>query len=931
MLPALRLGLIVPGLAACALSWPRAITRGDEGAPPPAATNVEAPLVYEDDVAPIFAAHCLECHGEEAPEAGLNLSSAAGLLAGGESGPIVLAGRPEDSHLMEMIRDGAMPPDEDVRLSNDEIDRIRRWIAAGARFKDSSLAASGVTQHDIVPLMHLRCAACHGGRTQEAGLDLRTKAAMLGGGKSGPAAVPGKPEESLLLRRIHAGEMPPRRLLVSASVKPMTESEIERLTAWIAADMPEFTQPLDVAGTQPDRLVTDEDRDFWAFRPPVRPMVPALEDAAERAVALAPLDAFLAQQLRERGLRLSPPADRGTLIRRLYLDLLGLPPSPEDVQSFLADDHPLAYEKLVDRLLASPHYGERWGRHWLDAAGYSDSEGAQNEDRLRPQTWRYRDYVIRAFNADKPYDRFLHEQLAGDELADYETAPEITEELYDNLVATGFLRTAPDRTFADITNFVPDRLELIAEEMQVFGSAVLGLTLHCARCHSHKFDPIPQRDYYRLLATFKDAFDEHDWLKPEVRTLPHVTTGEAERHRAETARIAAKIDELKQCMADAADETAKAKLGESIAQLEAQRPSPPSLRALWSRGDPSPTYILLRGDYLRPGREVGPGVPAVLTDGQTPFEVAPPWPGAKQTGRRLALARWLTRPDHPLTARVMVNRVWLHHFGRGLVATPENFGVAGARPSHPELLDWLTTDLVRSDWSLKHLHRLILTSAAWRQQSAVTEDRHRQDPDNVLVSRMTLRRLEGEALWDGLIRVAGELDVRPFGPPDAVDVRDDGLVTARPSLSGYRRSVYGLQRRTTLPTLLENFDLPRMNPNCTRRGESIVATQALHLLNNAQVLHLAERFAERIRREAGDDPQAQVERAYLVAFARPPNDEERAAAVESLQGLRAAWQEDLTAQSPAADAAAISNQAAAAALAGYCHALLNSAAFVFVD
>jgi hypothetical protein len=546
--------------------------------------------------------------------------------------------------------------------------------------------------------------------------------------------------------------------------------------------------------------------------------------------------------------------------------------------------------------------------------------------------WRYRDYVIRAFNADKPYDRFLQEQLAGDELADYESAAEITEELYDNLAATGFLRTTPDRTFADITNFVPDRLELIAEEMHVFGSAVMGLTLHCARCHSHKFDPIPQRDYYRLLATFKDAFDEHDWLKPESRTLPHVTAAERKQIQAETERINARVEGLKQCMADTQDAAAKTKLGESIALLEAQRPQPPSIRALWSRGDPSPTYLLIRGDYLRPGREVGPGVPAVLTDGKTPFVAEPPWSGARQTGRRLALARWLTQPDHPLTARVYANRLWMHHFGRGLVATPENFGKAGARPSHPELLDWLAVELARSGWSTKHLHRLILTSAVWRQSSAVSADQQRVDPENEWLSRMTLRRLEAEALRDGMLAAADALDPRPFGSPDGVDARGDGLVTPNRSPAGWRRSVYVLQRRTTLPTLLESFDLPRMNPNCTRRGESIVATQALHLMNNEQVRTLARGFAERVTREVGDDPRRQVERVYLVALSRRPTSDELNVSLESLDELREAWKNDLqAAQGDSDDRASDEREAALAALTNLCHAVLNSAAFMYVD
>ena len=314
------------------------------------------------------------------------------------------------------------------------------------------------------------------------------------------------------------------------------------------------------------------------------------------------------------------------------MDLTGLPPHPDEVLEFLSDDGPLAYERLVDRLLASPHYGSRWGRHWLDVAGYADSEGAQNEDRIRPHNWRYRDYVIRSFNADKPYDQFLTEQLAGDELADYEQAAAIDEELYDNLVATGFLRQTPDRTFASITNFVPDRLEVIADEMQVLGSAVLGLTLHCARCHAHKFDPVSQRDYFQLLAVFKDAYDEHDWLASQgPRTLPHVTTAERTDWEQHERRIDEQIADLAQ-RKSAASQAPKEDFEARIAELEAARLPEPRIAALWSRGRPSPTYVLLRGNYLTPGSPVEPGVPPVFSRADLPFDVEPPWPGAARSG-----------------------------------------------------------------------------------------------------------------------------------------------------------------------------------------------------------------------------------------------------------------------------------------------------------
>jgi hypothetical protein len=688
----------------------------------------------------------------------------------------------------------------------------------------------------------------------------------------------------------------------------------------------------DVATSEPDKLVTDEDRQFWSFRPPgeregVSPPVARVRESGFRVQEGASwnsIDAFILDKLAEKQLSLSPPATRQELIRRVTFDLVGLPPTPEDVAAFVADDTPDGYERLVDRLLASPRYGERWARHWLDVAGYADSEGAQNEDRVRPDMWRYRDYVVRAFNADKPYDRFLHEQIAGDELADYENAPAITGELYDNLVATGFLRTAPDRTFAAITNFVPDRLEVIADEVQILSSSVLGLTMHCARCHSHKFDPLPQRDYYRLAATLKDALDEHDWLGPEKRHLPHVLAEERQAWREYEQQIDARIAPLKEQL-EKADDAGKKKIQEQIAAIEKERRPEPTIRALWSRGEPSPTYLLKRGNYLTPGAEVGPGVPSVLTDGKTPFQIEPPWPGAKTTGRRLALARWLTTHDHPLTARVLVNRVWKHHFATGIVTTLGNFGRTGAAPSHPELLDWLAIEFVRSGWSLKDLHRLMVNSATYRQTSQVTTELADADPDNRCLSRMPLRRMEAEVLRDSLLSVAGQLDETQFGPPVEVDVREDGLVTAKVSPRGSRRSIYVLHRRTKMPTILENFDSPQMGPNCLERGVSIVAPQALHLLNNAAVKELADRFAERIEREVGADRDAQIARIHEVAYAAAPTDEELQLSRQSLDRLTQTWLDTLG----AADNA--QQEAARRALRNYCHAVLNSAGFVYVD
>jgi cytochrome c553 len=888
---------------------------------------------FAADIQPLFQAKCLRCHGQKVRRAGLDLRTLAGALQGGESGPAVVPGKPDESPLYEKVHTGAMPPGKKDRLAEAEVETIRRWIAAGARSGPgeaaNTWAGAAPTQHDVLPILLRRCTACHGRHRQEGGLDLRTKSAMLRGGKSGPAIVPGRPEASPLIKKVRVGEMPPRTRLVEASVKPAEPAEVEILARWIAAGAPEVAVEPDVATKTPDPLVTAKDRDFWAFRAPGPVAVPSVRHADR---VRSPIDAFILQKLERKGLTLSPEPDRATLARRASFDLTGLAPEPAEVRAFLADRAPDAYERMIDRLLASPRYGERWGRFWLDLAGYADSEGKREQDLPRPHAWRYRDYVVRSFNADKPYTRFLLEQIAGDELADYESAPEVTPELYDNLVATGFLRMAPDATWANITGYVTDRLEVIADEMDVLGSAVLGLTLKCARCHSHKFDPIPQRDYYRLLAVFKGAYDEHDWLKPDVRAglgpvsqdvlggrhLPHVTSAEGRAWEAHNAPILKEIAALE---SSAGKKGAEAKVKALRAKLQPE----PRVQALWDRGHPTPTYIYRRGDPQSPGRLVGPGVPSVLSDGRTPFEVKPPWPGAKKTGRRLAFARWLVRSDHPLTTRVAVNRIWKHHFGTGIVKTLGNFGKAGSPPTHPELLDWLAREFVRRGWSVKSLHRLMMTSSTYRQSSAVTPDREKLDPGNALYSRMPLVRLDAEALYDTLLLVAGRLDECRFGPADPVQVRPDGLVTPAGSARGWRRLIYVRQARKQLPTHLENFDYPQMNPNCLERRDSTVAPQALHLMNNGMVHRLAEHFSQRVSREAGADVGKQIERVYWLAMSRPPGREEMAVGLAALSTLTDQWAKHLSA------AGKPSREAARKALATYCHAVMNSAGFLYVD
>ena len=927
--------------------------------------------VFEADIQAFLAKKCGKCHSAKVRKGGLDLSTMDGLRRGGESEESVVAESVDDSLLWIMVEGGDMPPEGEPKLTNKEIELLREWIAAGSKSnKPSQLTKQQLTQHDVLPILLLRCTTCHGPRIQQGGLDLRSPVSMLKGGESGAAFIPGKPSDSLMIQRIESHACPPRKLLLKFFVRRPPNSEVRILREWIAAGAPVGEIQPDIASTEPDPLISAEDRQHWAFQPP----------KAERGDAS--IDNFIREKLTDNRLTFSAEADRHTLIRRAYFDLIGMPPNRAEQKQWSGSAAPDWYRKMIDHLLASYHYGERWGRHWLDVAGYADSEGGTSADPIRPVAWKYRDYVIRAFNNDKPYDRFLLEQLAGDELLDYENASVVTQKMVDNLIATGFLRMGIDETGSRTMNFVPERIKVISDAITVVSTGLMGLTMECARCHSHKYDPIPHRDYYRFKAVFQGAFDEHDWSSFQTRSLNIATPSHRKNVAATNPPLAAEIKKLEsrkrktvaelqlkvlrhhypdQSEADnrqtvvalrVADNNRtlpqrilveKLKRAELIPDskqpksvLEARElileidkeiqevrwqmePALP-IRALWDLGRPSPTYILRRGEHDKPGRLVGPGVPSVLTNGRTPFAVKPPFPsGTHKTGRRLALARWLTEPDNPLTARVMVNRIWQHHFGTGLVKSLDNFGVKGERPSHPELLDWLALEFIRKGWSIKEMHRAIMNSRTYRQSSRITDGRHKIDPQNRLLSHMSLRRLDAEALRDSLLFISGRLDDTAGGPPDTVSVNRDGLVSVNPAESGdWRRSVYLQYRRTEIPTMMDVFDYPQMGPNCLSRNVSTVSPQSLMLMNNGHVRELADAFAARVKKMVGRQGDtgygAQVNAVYRLALSRPPSDNERDIGIETLKEFEAAWQGKPL-----------------KALETYCHTILNSAAFVYVD
>ena len=771
----------------------------------------------------------------------------------------------------------------------------------------------------VLPIFAAKCLRCHGDKRQRGGLDLRTKAALLKGGEYGAVLKPGSLKDSVLWEKIRSDAMPEGDVKLSAAEKDV-------IRRWIEAGAPGDDKTPAARG--PDLAITDEDRKFWAFQTPVRPKVPALKVSN-------PIDAFIIASLQTKGLTLSRPAEPLVLLRRVTFDLTGLPPTPTEIDDFLKDcasaKPQAAYEKVVDRLLASPRYGERWARHWLDLAGYADSEGILDADYVRSAAWRYRDYVIRAFNDDKPYDRFLQEQIAGDELVDYwnvhQTAQELPPYVVDALIATGYLRCASDTSrpdFANIKNAPGYYFQTLDDTLKIVASSTMGLTLQCAKCHSHKYDPIPQTDYYRMQAIFMSGYRPSKWVPQVQRKLSEATAFQEKEAKEHNAKIDAEIAPLKKQQAelkkeDKAYKTAGLKITLEIKALESKKRTFAEIRAFYDLPGEAKTHLLKRGDYLQPGPEVTPGVLRVLANHKA-FELPARPKDAKTSGRRLAFAKWLTTPEHPLTARVMVNRLWLHHFGQGIVATPDNFGKAGSPPSHPELLDWLATEFVAQKWSIKSLQRSMVLSRAYQQMSAYQPKVHanakRVDPDNRLLWRQRLRRLEGEALRDTVLAVSGTLNPQMFGPPARMIRGDDGEIRTPAGPEGERRSIYLQVRRSQPLTFLQLFDQPVIETNCTRREVSTVASQALTLLNSDFMTKSAAAFAERVLKEDANDP---VRHALRLAFARAPTEAE--------SRLFAKFLDQQTQQHAKTQPA----EARRRAVADLCHMLLSANEFAYID
>ena len=845
-------------------------------------------------------------------------------------------------------------------------------------------------ERDIAPILEANCLRCHGKKKRKGELDLRTPGAVGRGGQSGAVVVAGHPETSLLLNRIANGEMPP------AKDEALSDAEIDLVRAWIAAGLPSAAESPDTSAS----AVSGNDRDFWSFQPLSRISVPVVGSRTRN-----PIDSFVIAQLEKQNLKLARESQPRRLARRLYFDLLGLPPTPKELERFLDDTRPNAYERLVDRLLVSPHFGERWARHWLDAVGYTDTVSYDGDTNFIPGfisgRWRYRDYVIDSLNADKPYDQFLTEQLAGDELVDWRDDASFDPEIISTLAATGFWRNSEDRSGS--AKELVYKWSLLHDTMQTFGTSLLGLTLRCARCHSHKHEPIPQEDYYRMMSLITPAFSIENWKTPKERALPALSAADKavidkynaaiEKEIAAFTKRATAIQEAcrkrlrEEKLSGVAVEIRKAVRTAFEIKVQERTPKQQSLvqqyaqqldvskeaveegltvaekkevddldakvltakkrtrthgwiQAVYDVGPPSPTHLLKRGDHTRPGREVDPGFLSVLEEsyGTPRIEIQP-----TSSGRRTALARWLIKRSTPasgLVARVMVNRIWQHLTGVGIVASSENLGMSGSPPTHPELLEWLAVEFVDGEWHIKPLIRQIVNSAVYRQTSRPDlSDRGNHanplqiDPENHLLWHSRLRRLESEAIRDSMLLAAGMFDSTMGGAPVPLHYQKDGLASfdlekLPASTAKWRRSLYLFQRRVYHLTLMGVFDQPSVAGATCRRASSAVALQSLTLLNDELALELAEQFGKQVYETAGPSPDRQIDTAFRCALGRPPDADERAWSAQLLNEQTKLYHKMMKED----DGVSVTDRKVAEkSLMHLCRVLFNSTEFLYIE
>jgi mono/diheme cytochrome c family protein len=784
--------------------------------------------------------------------------------------------------------------------SSNELMRWFRQFVALALFGPLVAARAdedgALFREQVAPLFEQHCVGCHQGATPKGGLSLTDRAGALAGGESGPAIVPGKPDEGTLLRNV-SGDAPQ----MPKDAKPLDADRVAAIRAWIAAGA-QWPEGLALRDRNAAR-----DRHWWSLLPLEHSRVPRLADSWIRT----PVDAFILEKLREQGLTPSPEADRRTLIRRLSYDLHGLPPTPEEIDAFLVDARVDAYERLVERLLASPRYGERFGRYWLDIVHYGESHG-YDKDKPRPHAWPYRDWVIRSLNDDLPYDRFMAQQLAGDVLEPGDPR---------TVAATGFIAAGPwdfvghvelregtaDKDIARSN----DRDDMVAGAMSTF----LSLTVHCARCHDHKFDPITQQDYYALQAVFAGV----DRADRELGVAPAVAQARL-RLTAEKTALENRLNELRPkaegvaAPPELADvERASAEATRCLGELPPARYVFAAANQFAPQGSfvpaaaPRPIHLLVRGDVRSPGPLVSPAALACVVG---PDPIVGLSPSDDESRRRLALARWLADPRNALVRRSIVNRVWQFHFGQGIVDTPNDFGRMGSPPTHPELLEWLAGRLIDDGHSLKAMHRLLLTSAVYRQSSAPQQEYARVDSNNRYLWRANRSRLDAECVRDAMLAVCGRLDPTMGGPSlqqfyfkdDHSPVYDYTRFDVDDPRS-LRRGVYRFLVRSVPDPFMECLDCADPSIMTPKRNTTLTSIQALALLNNPFTTRAAEHFAARLRATA-DDPAARIRAAYLLALGRPPTDGELAA---------------------------VAAYAEAHGLENACRALFNSNEFMFVD
>lgn len=867
-----------------------------------------------------------------------------------------------------------------------------------------------VFEKHVRPILKQHCFHCHGEEEETGGgLDLRLRRFLSVGGDSGAAIVPGNPNESLLVEVLNSGQMPEGK-------DKLPEEQIDLIAKWIK-------QGANTARAEPDNpeeldAFTQEERSWWSLQPIVSPQIPEANELTDSTNAI---DRFVARSLKRANLAFSSEVDARTLIRRLHFDLTGLPPTPNEITMFCEQFKyapESAYRSLMERLLNSQAYGERWGRHWLDLAGYADSNGYDEKDVVREHAWRYRDYVIRSLNNDKPYNEFIREQLAGDEIA-------VTEGVHANsdterervryaelMTATGFLRMAPDGS-ASLNN-MSTRNQCITDTIKIVSSTLYGMTIECAQCHNHRYDPITQADYYSLRAVFDPGFDIKSWRVPRNR-LVSLQTKQQVAQAAEIEKEAKKIDaeraaKQEQFIAEVLekelakreesiredlreayntevkkrsvgqkqllaanpsinklsasslylyDSTYKTKhaatLKEIAARAQAIRNTKPQAEFVQAfaeqakeRNAVDATYVFFRGNPDSPKDKVTPSDLSVLASWRE-TQLPEFSEELSTTGRRLAFAKSITDGGHPLLARVIVNRVWKHHFGRGLVASVSDFGILGDRPSHPELLDYLAFHFMESGWSLKELHRLILTSQTWRQSSRRSKLGDELDPDNRLLSRQNTRRLEAEVLRDSLLAVAGKLNRKPFGPPIPVMPTTDGSIVVGNDttdsagrqtgkyipLNGeeFRRSIYIQVRRSRPLDILTTFDAPSMtDANCALRPETTVSPQSLLLMNSTGMREYARFLSQRLQAFEAADRASRIRLAFSICYGRDASEAE----VQDSEAFIAA-QEKYYKENPAkfekesGPAEKENAPADSLALAAFCHALLSSNEFLYID